>query len=174
MADGQTFPFERAGKMRLVAREETEADRPFTRALYASTRLDELRFVPWSAAEKIAFLYSQHDAQERHYRQNYRGAQWFIIEHGIRPVGRLYLDRWDTEIRIIDIAFVPEARGKGFGTSLLTDVLEEAKRIGVRVTIHVEEFNRARSLYCRLGFETIEDKGVYLLLGWCPFGLAGG
>ena len=39
---------------------------------------------------------------------------------------------------------------------------------GTSVTIHVERLNQALSLYRRLGFEELEDKGVYLLLGRRP------
>jgi ribosomal protein S18 acetylase RimI-like enzyme len=76
------------------------------------------------------------------------------------PARRLYLHRGDTEIRIVDIALLPEHRGKGVGTTLLRDVIAEGKR----VTIHVERMNPALRLYERLGFEVAEDKGVYLLL----------
>jgi ribosomal protein S18 acetylase RimI-like enzyme len=68
--------------------------------------------------------------------------------------------RGDTEIRIVDIALLPEHRGKGIGTRLLRDVIAQGKR----VTIHVERMNPALRLYERLGFEVAEDKGVYLFL----------
>lgn len=168
MESGSPPALRRAAVLRLVLRAETGADRLFTTRLYASTRAEELAPVPWSEADKAAFLASQHDAQHDHYRQHYGGAGWFIVEHGDVPVGRLYLVRWTKEIRIIDIAFVPEARGRGFGAALLSDVMDEAATAGRAVTIHVERLNRALSLYRRLGFETIEDKGVYLLLGWRP------
>jgi ribosomal protein S18 acetylase RimI-like enzyme len=162
------LPLGRGSRMGLRLRDETEEDCAFTRELYASSRMEELRAVPWTTAEKSAFLQSQHDAQRLHYRQNYPDAHWWIIELSGRPVGRLYLARWSTEIRIIDIAFIPEARGRGFGTCLLLDILDMAGEIDRPVTIHVEAFNRARSLYHRIGFRIIEDKGVYLLLRWSP------
>jgi ribosomal protein S18 acetylase RimI-like enzyme len=80
------------------------------------------------------------------------------------PAGRLYLFRGDREIRIVDIALLPEHRGNGAGSSLLRDVLAEADAGGKRVTIHVERANPALRLYERLGFSIAEDRGVYLFL----------
>jgi hypothetical protein len=36
------------------------------------------------------------------------------------------------------------------------------------VTIHLEKSNPARSLYARLGFEVVEDRGAYDLLRAVP------
>ena len=84
------------------------------------------------------------------------------------PAGRLYLHRGPSEIRIVDIALVPEHRGGGVGTRLLEDLFAEADEGGKSVTIHVERMNPALSLYERLGFTVAEDKGVYLFLERAP------
>ena len=44
--------------------------------------------------------------------------------------------------------------------------MENTAATGRAVSIHVEKQNPAMRLYKRLGFETIEDKGVYDLLEW--------
>lgn len=135
-------------------------DREFLYRVYASTRTEELAVVPWDDAQKQAFLRAQFDAQDAWWRENYSGASFDVIVVDGQPGGRLYLHRGDTEIRIVDIALLPEHRGKGIGTRLLRDVIAEGKR----VTIHVERMNPALRLYERLGFEVAEDKGVYLFL----------
>src|SRR3954451_10362612 len=80
------------------------------------------------------------------------------------PVGRLYVDRREDEIRIVDIALLPEYRNRGIGSGLLGDLIAEADRVQKPLTIHVERFNRALRFYQRLGFHEIADRGVYLLL----------
>lgn len=85
-----------------------------------------------------------------------------------RAAGRLYVARWPEEIRIVDIALLPPYRDQGIGTALLAGLLREAVGTGSRVTIHVERFNPALTLYHRLGFVPVADKGVYLLLQWSP------
>jgi ribosomal protein S18 acetylase RimI-like enzyme len=120
--------------------------------------------VPWDDAQKDAFLRMQFEAQDAWWREHYEGATFGVIVVDGEPAGRLYLHRGRSEIRIVDIALLPEHRGSGIGTSLLPDLLAEADASGKSVTIHVERLNPALRLYERLGFELAEDKGVYLFL----------
>ena len=120
----------------------------------------------WAEEMKADFCRRQFNAQSAYYAENYPGASFQIIERDGWPIGRLYVDRWEKEIRIVDITLLPEARGTGIGTKLLRDLQEEARSAGKSLTIHVERFNRALGLYQRLGFVQIEDKGVYLLMEW--------
>lgn len=144
----------------------TPEDVPFLADVYASTRWDELAPTGWSDAEKSVFCRRQFDAQSAHYREHYPGALFQIIEQDGRGIGRLYVARWEREIRIVDISLLPEFRGGGLGTQLLRELQDEARSVSKSLTIHVERFNPALRLYQRLGFEQIEDKGVYLLLQW--------
>lgn len=146
----------------------TPADLPFLARLYASTREEELAVVPWSEAQKAAFLQSQFEAQHQHYATHYTDAVFEIIERAGEAVGRLYVARWPREIRIVDIALLPAHRGQGIGSALLRTLLTEGSERGLPVSIHVERFNPALRLYERLGFRLREDKGVYLLLAWEP------
>ena len=90
------------------------------------------------------------------------------MSHAGEDVGRLYIERWPTQHRLIDITFLPEHRGQGFGEALLRDLMEEAAAVNKAVSIHVEKFNPAMGLYRRLGFTCVEDKGVYDLMHWVP------
>ena len=163
---GTTPPFgwARASAACLTFRCITEADLPLLSAIYASTRIEELAVTQWSEAEKAAFLDMQFRHQHAHYQTYYPDADWLVVMHGEAEIGRLYIERWPTQHRIIDIAFLPVHRGKGFGTALLSDVIDEAMAIGRAVSIHVEKNNPARRLYLRLGFDVVEDKGVYDLM----------
>jgi ribosomal protein S18 acetylase RimI-like enzyme len=144
----------------------TPADTSFLVRVYASSRAEELAVTGWSEELKADFCRRQFDAQSAYYAENYPGASFQIIERDGWPVGRLYVDRWEKEIRIVDITLLPEFRGSGAGTKLLRELQEEARAAGKSLTIHVERFNRALQLYQRLGFRKIEDKGVYLLMEW--------
>jgi ribosomal protein S18 acetylase RimI-like enzyme len=135
--------------------------------VYASTREEELAPVPWTDAEKAAFIEQQFEAQDAHYC-TYPEAAFDVIEVDGEPAGRFYIARWPDEIRIMDIALLPEYRNRGIGTHLLRELLDEAAATGRRLSIHVEKFNRARSLYERLGFRETLDRGVYVLLEATP------
>ena len=47
---------------------------------------------------------------------------------------------------------------------LLRELIEESEASGRRLTIHVERENPAMPLYERLGFEPVEEVGVYRLM----------
>ena len=56
--------------------------------------------------------------------------------------------------------------GAGIGGALLREIMEEAAQSGKSASIHVERDNRALGLYQRLGFERVDDHGVYYLMKW--------
>lgn len=166
--DTPPFGWRRAAAAGLIFRPLNAADLPFLARVYASTRMEELAVTDWSAAQKAAFLQMQFDAQHAHYQKHYTGSDFFVTERESESIGRLYLARWKSEHRIIDIAFLPEHRGKGLGSALLADLLEEAAAAGKAVTIHVEKFNPAQRLYRRLGFQPVSEQGAYELMRWEP------
>ena len=136
-------------------------DRESLLRVYASTREEELSVVPWTPEQLAAFVRSQFDAQDAYWSQQRPHAMRAVIELDGRPAGRLYVDRTPVEIRIVDIALLPECRGRGIGGGLLRDLIAEGDAVGLPLTIHVEQGNRARRLYERLGFEPISNAGVY-------------
>ena len=144
----------------------TPADTSFLARVYASSRAEELAVTGWSDDQKEVFCRRQFDAQSEYYAANYPEAAFQVIERNGAPIGRLYVARWEKEIRIVDITLLPEFRGSGIGTKLLRELQDEARAAGKSLSIHVERFNRALQLYQRLGFEQVEDKGVYLLMSW--------
>ena len=154
----------RASVRGLTFRPIANADLPFLSGLYASTREQELAHVPWTPEQKAAFFDMQFRAQHAHYQQHYPGAQWLVILRGSEPIGRLYIDRWPKEHRLVDIALTPAHRSQGYGTALLQDLIDEAGDAGKPLTIHVEKNNPARALYDRLGFLPVDEHGVYDLL----------
>ena len=153
---------------RVTRRPMTAEDTEFLYRLYAGTREEELRQVGWSDEQKNTFLRFQFDAQHRYYQEQFPGASFDVVVEGEVRIGRLYVDRREDEIRLIDIALLPEHRGKGIGGSLMRQTLDEARMAGKPVRIHVEHHNPARRLYDRLGFRRVEEQGVYDLLEWRP------
>lgn len=154
--------------MKTQLRQENEGDLEFLCRLYATIRRAELEMTSWDAAQKEAFVRMQFLAQREHYLRYYPNASFQIIENETQPIGRLYVDRWEHEIRIMDIALLPEYCGQGLGSRLIGEIQEEGRRTGKIVSIHVEKFNPALRLYQRLGFQVAEDKEVYYFMRWIP------
>jgi GNAT superfamily N-acetyltransferase len=141
-------------------------DEPFLLEVYAGTRSEEMAAVPWSDAQREAFVKMQYIAQRQHYRSHYPNADFLIILSDERAVGRLYVERSAEKIRIIDITFLPEERNTGSGTVIIRDLMDEAARAGKPLQIYVESFNPSLRLFERLGFRRIEEGGVHLLMEW--------
>jgi ribosomal protein S18 acetylase RimI-like enzyme len=106
----------------------------------------------------------QFDAQRRHYAAQFPAAAHDLVLVDGEPAGRLYVDRDESAILVVDIALLPEQRGRGIGTALLTGLLADADAAGKTVSVHVERGNPARRLYERLGFVAVADLGIYVRL----------
>ena len=148
----------------VTLRRVTDADRELLTAVYRSTRLAELDLVPWDEATRTAFVTQQFEAQDRAWSEQRPDAVRDVVLVDGVAAGRLYVDRTPQEIRVVDITLLPEHRGRGVGQSLLRPIIAEGDRVGLPVTIHVERHNPALRLYARLGFEVVDDLGVYLFL----------
>ncbi len=159
---------DRAAAGAVTLRPATDADYAFMRELYGDTRAEEMLHFPFDDERKKAFLDQQFAAQFEHYGVHYPTCERNIIEKDGRPIGRLWIDEWRDQIRLVDIALMSEWRASGIGTDLLRGVLARGAASGKPVTIHVEGFNPALHLYQRLGFEHVDTNGVYYLMRWSP------
>jgi GNAT superfamily N-acetyltransferase len=150
------------GEPAVALRPSEAEDHEFLSQLYASTRAEELAPVAWSNEQKQAFLAQQFDAQTTHYAAHFADASFDVVLVDGEPAGRMIVARRQDELKLIDIALLPQHRGRGLGTRLMASLLDEADERGVKITIYVERFNRALRLYGRLGFVTVQDIGVHL------------
>jgi ribosomal protein S18 acetylase RimI-like enzyme len=150
----------------LIRRPITDADHPFLLDLYGSTREQELAQFGFPEEQKQLFIESQFTAQHYHYQTHYPEAAFDLILKQDDPIGRLYVDEWAKELRIIDISLTPNYCNKGIGSSLLKNAMRQAAELGKSVSIHVTLNNPALRLYERLGFEKINEQGIYQLMEW--------
>ena len=146
----------------LNLRPAVDTDQAFLRALYASSRAQEMEPLPWSQADKAAFLEQQFDAQHRHYQEHYREAEFSVILHAGQPIGRLYLFRGPRTYNLMDISLLPAWRGRGIGSYLLSLLAQEADMAGKSIRLYVEPDNPARRLYERFGFVITHQHPIYL------------
>jgi ribosomal protein S18 acetylase RimI-like enzyme len=162
-----SFELRAASRQGLSMRPMTDEDLPFIAVLYASTRAEELAATGWPEAMQRAFVAQQHDAQHRHYRAAYPGMLWLVVEQAGRPIGRLYLDAGPDRFRVVDISFLPEARGRGHGGALLRDLIAAARASRRGVGLSVRHGNPARRLYERLGFVAVAGlDAAYQQMAW--------
>ena len=105
-------------------------DRDFLFRVYAGTRAEELALTDWDETQKQAFLAQQFEAQHHHYQTHYQGARFDLILLDGEPVGRLYVARWKKEIRIMDIALLPDYRNRGIGRKFVDTLKIEGQSRG--------------------------------------------
>ncbi|MFY9607462.1 MAG: GNAT family N-acetyltransferase [Blastocatellia bacterium] len=141
-------------------------DEAFLLEVYAGTRLDELAVTPWDESQREAFLRLQFAAQQQHYQNHFPEADHQLIMVDERPVGRIYVAKRSDEVRILDIALLPEERNRGIGSFLIKEVMAEASKAGKPVRIYVESLNPSLKLFERLGFSGVQDIGTHFLLEW--------
>jgi ribosomal protein S18 acetylase RimI-like enzyme len=125
--------------------------------------------LPGDAAVKVHFHVAgalELLVDHQHYSTHDHDAQFLVIERAGPPVGRLYLHWRDGELRIVDVALLPDARGQGLGGALLVALMARAALEGRSVNIHVEQMNPAMRLYQRLGFSKIGEHGIHHLMRW--------
>ena len=160
-----TFKLPDGGTVKLRA--VTPEDDPFLVAVYASTRAEELAQVEWQEGQKEAFVTWQFEMQRREYDARFPNAQYDVIEIDGLPAGRIWIGRSEEQIRLLDIALLPDFQNRGAGTSLINGLIDEARTSGIRLRHMVFVFNNdAHRFYERLGFVEIEDVGGYKHMEW--------
>lgn len=142
-------------------RASRESDRELLHAVFVGTRTAEFANAGWHAEEIGKLLDEQFAMQDAYYRRHYPRARFDVVLRGAAPVGRLYHDWSGSEVRLIDIALLPQHRGAGIGGRLTRALVAEAARRSLPMTLHVETDNPVRAFYRRLGFAKTGENGVY-------------
>lgn len=150
----------------LSLRPMVDEDRSFLCELYHSTREQELKQMPLNDEQKQQFITMQFDAQQRYYKSQYPSASFDVILYRKEAIGRLYVEEWENEFRLIDIALLPFHCNQGIGSWLLQEMMKRASTVRKIVSLHVERHNPALQLYQRLGFKEVGEQGAHRLMQW--------
>lgn len=144
-----------------------DSDNPFLLSLYMSTREEELAQAEWQEGQKEMFVRWQFDLQRREYDARFPDAAYHVIVVDQQPAGRIWVGADNKQIRLLDIALLPEFQNRGVGTALLHRLMDDAKESGKALRHMVFMLNNnAKRFYERLGFVTIEDLGAYQHMEW--------
>lgn len=161
----QEFKLADGGKTTL--RSVSAEDEAFLLSVYASTRAEELAQVEWPEGQLEAFVKWQFEMQRREYETRFPDAEYDVILIDGQPAGRIWIGRTNDEIRLLDIALLPEFQKRGAGTVLIRGLIDEARSTDKRLRHMVFVLNNdAHRFYERLGFVIIEDLGAYKHMEW--------
>ncbi len=83
-----------------------------------------------------------------------------IVLVGGEPAGYLETSTHETAVELTNVVLLPAFQGRGIGTRIVQDVIEQATAQRLPVRLQVLRANPARALYERLGFRTLEESDL--------------
>jgi ribosomal protein S18 acetylase RimI-like enzyme len=155
-------------QLAVTTRPMDEDDAMLLFELYASARAEELSRTGWKTPQQRHFFRMQAQIQEQHFARHYDHLDRRTICINGFSAGRLLVDRTPTGFTIVDIGLLPSFRGRGIGSILIRDLLDEAAELDVTVQLSIPKQNPAVRLCERFGFGEATDLGDSWLLTWHP------
>ena len=108
----------------------------------------------------------QYHAQHEVYFASYDTAQYGIIQWSGISIGRLYVHYRDHEVRVLEIAILPEYRDRGIGGIVMKGLCIEAGMRRTPIRLHVHYLSPALRFYQKLGFRRIGEAGPAYYMEW--------
>lgn len=153
-----------ANQPKIITRDAGGKDAPFLEKLYSETRRAEFAALGWDENQLEMFLQMQFNIQTQGYKLQFPDARISVIESGGILVGRMITTE---EIRLVDIAVLPESRNHGIGSFVLNRLLDKAQSKEKSVDLQVLKSNVAATrLYERFGFEKTGENELYFMMRW--------
>ena len=151
----------------VVLRPVEPTDQPFLLKLYATSREKELAQVEWVEGQREVFLQWQFEMQQCEYESRFPASRHDVIVVDGADAGRMWVGADETQVRLLDIAILPDYQNRGVGTVLIKQLIEEVRASNKRLRHMVFVYNDdAHRFYERLGFVVIEDLGGYKHMEW--------
>jgi ribosomal protein S18 acetylase RimI-like enzyme len=149
-------------------RPATTKDEVFLKLLYEDARRWELGPIAQGGNEDLydKVIKQQYESQHSEYFRRYDHAKYAVIQWDGNPIGRIYIDYRDQEVRILDIAILSKFQGKGIASLVLRGVCIDAAFRGLPVRLSVSVMNRAIRLYKSLGFVALSPKSHIQEMEW--------
>ncbi|WP_338640731.1 GNAT family N-acetyltransferase [Burkholderia pyrrocinia] len=104
------------------------------------------------------------EAHDRRIRAHFDDAM--IVCEGATAIGLLKVTRSAGEWHVHQIQLLPARQGQGIGEAVLRELLSDAARANVPVTLSVLHGNPARRLYERLGFRIESETETSASMIW--------
>lgn len=149
--------------MNIYLRAIEESDKQDIFEIFLNSRPDLLELISYDNQNENVIL-SQFDLSQRYLDFRELDTRYVIVYEN-KTIGTLYLRINEKKIEVVSFAILPLFRNKGIGTYLLNEIINKySDEFEIRLNVAWYN-NEALKLYLRLGFEEIEDLGVYKELG---------
>lgn len=109
------------------------------------------------------------DVRFAEYREKFIPESIDVIQYNGVDVGRLRVVRSADSIYVGGIQILPEYQGRGIGTALFTELIQESNKTRVPIVLEVHDVNiQALSFYRNLGFEEGEKMRDQIVMRYLP------
>jgi putative hydrolase of the HAD superfamily len=86
-----------------------------------------------------------------------------IILYNNKPIGTIYINKYENSIEIGQFYILPEYQNNGIGSNVLKGILDNADRDGLTVKLMYLSINPAASLYSRMGFKIMGEEEPFIM-----------
>lgn len=142
----------------ITYRPATQADFDFLFSLHKSAmqRYVEETFGAWDDRWQLDY-----------FRKHFALAALRIILYQDQAVGALWVEDRTEELFLVSIEILPPFQRRGIGTTILRQLISQAKQAGKPVALQVLKVNReARDLYQRLGFGVTGENDTHYIMAY--------
>jgi len=113
--------------------------------------------------------YWDEDFQRGLFSRYFQTKEFQIIVVNNKKVGIFAFSRNKTSIIVDEIQILPEYQGKGIGTLIFSDIIANAQKEKIEITLRVLKVNSiAQRFYDKLGFEKVGDTETHFILSKKP------
>lgn len=111
------------------------------------------------------------ESEFNRYKEKFEPEKVEVIQYAGQDVGRLRVVRSPESIYVGGIQILPEFQGKGVGTALFSELIEESKTTHIPIILEVHDVNEtAMAFYTKLGFVPGEKIGNQTVMTYNPHG----
>ena len=129
----------------------------------------QYQMLPLPEDQKVALIRMQHELQSADYRSRYPDSTHDIIEVDGKPAGRLWVERNEDHINVLDIGLMPWTRDQGIGSNVIDRVKAEATATGKPIVSVVQRANPGSLRWqLRMGFHVTKENEFHHFMEWCP------
>lgn len=146
----------------ITIRPATVEDEPFLYNLYKLSRVEEFAVAQLTEMQFDALMQMQYAARKMSYEGNYPESKHDIVVVDGVDAGQIWVNRDDTQLRLIDISIAAEFQNQGIGSALVRDLIVQAREAALPLRCSIATNNPGSlRFHLRLGFRITQGDYMY-------------
>lgn len=146
----------------ITLRPATIDDEPFFYNLYKLSRVEEFAIAQLTEMQFEALMRMQYSARKMSYEGNYPEAKHDIVVVDGVDAGQIWVNRDDTQLRVIDISIAGAFQNQGIGAALMRDLIAQAREAALPLRCSIATNNPGSlRFHQRLGFRITTGDEMY-------------